>query len=69
MQYIITNTLICFYARNIWGYYYNTDNFEIIAGHIQERSLQYKVLLAIEDRYHGRNMVLCLAHIMNMGGI
>lgn len=36
MQYIITNTLICFYARNIWGYYYNTDN-DIL---MQERDMK-----------------------------
>lgn len=36
--------------------------YEIIAGHIQKKSLQYKVLLALADRYHSRNTVLCLAH-------
>ena len=42
--------------------------YEIIADHIQKKSLQYKVLLALADRYYGRNTVLHLAHTANMGG-
>lgn len=42
--------------------------YEVIAGHIQKKSLQYRTLLALADRYYGRNTVLCLAHTANMGG-
>lgn len=42
--------------------------YEIIAEHIQRKGLQYKILLAIADRYYNHNTVLCLAHTASMGG-
>ncbi|MCM1466778.1 MAG: hypothetical protein NC086_01420 [Alistipes sp.] len=42
--------------------------YQIIAEHIQKKSLQYKILLAFADQYYNRNTVLCLAHTANMGG-
>lgn len=42
--------------------------YEIIAEYIQRKGLQYKILLAIADRYYNHNTVLCLAHTASMGG-
>lgn len=42
--------------------------YEIMAGYIQKKGLQYKMLLALADRYYNHHTVLCLAHTANMGG-
>lgn len=43
--------------------------FEVLADYIQKKGLQYKILLALADRYYNYNTLLCLAHTANKGGV
>ena len=42
--------------------------YEVVAGYIQKKGLNYQILLALADQYYNHSTVLRLAHTANMGG-